>query len=650
MNTKWIIPLNLLMVIPIVTQLIHADQFTQNIFNTYCGYYPAARPSRFSDAERNVAYNRRLAADQQQNVLKPANNIYQNANGDEQNVSDFAGNYTKGFEHDPVTGVLTPAGQQAYLQLVYAMNTGLQQNFNAITLDGERKLINPQLGLAFTNEGLDSSMLNVPPAPTLSSAEEAAELIELYLMAVCRDVNFDQYGTNTGTDSQGYTTQSAAILNALPAYTGPRDPITHEVTPQTLFRGSGNGLLIGPFTSQFFLIDVYPLFASGCGGPVAPMIGVYQNLTQSYFASHQLYIAPNLREFGVTWDNFITLQNGNIPIQYIANDFQGNKTYLYDGRALTYYAHTDGPISAYQPVINILAKNGFPLSPTNPYLEQALTPTDSYINGQATKEYSLTTFGGADGHNMLGSVFACAFKAAWAQKWRVHRRLRPEEMAGLLDYSLSTSTNPYNLDQTLFTPVIGGYNWQQLVLEHNQAQAQNGPLTFAPYNYINADLPTAQDASTFLLTSPYPELSPTHPAYPSGHATVAGACITVLKALFDDTVYMDEQMAAAGESTVMVNPSNPAQIINTTVHTTVSQELNKLAWNVAMGRNFAGIHWRSDAEAGIRLGEQVAIAWLQDHARMYNETTFTGFVLTTYDGVRIQITQSSVTQLPQAPI
>ena len=47
---------------------------------------------------------------------------------------------------------------------------------------------------------------------------------------------------------------------------------------------------------------------------------------------------------------------------------------------------------------------------------------------------------------------------------------------------------------------------------------------------------------------------------------------------------------------------------------TVGGELNKLAANIAMGRNFAGIHYRADADHGMRLGERVAIACLQDDA------------------------------------
>jgi len=45
---------------------------------------------------------------------------------------------------------------------------------------------------------------------------------------------------------------------------------------------------------------------------------------------------------------------------------------------------------------------------------------------------------------------------------------------------------------------------------------------------------------------------------------------------------------------------------------TVGGELNKLASNIAIGRNFAGVHWRSDATESLKLGEEVAIRYLMD--------------------------------------
>ena len=54
---------------------------------------------------------------------------------------------------------------------------------------------------------------------------------------------------------------------------------------------------------------------------------------------------------------------------------------------------------------------------------------------------------------------------------------------------------------------------------------------------------------------------------------------------------------------------------------TVGDELDKLAWNLALGRAFAGVQWRSDAEAGLRLGEAVAVALLRELRDLLPEPT-----------------------------
>jgi hypothetical protein len=69
---------------------------------------------------------------------------------------------------------------------------------------------------------------------------------------------------------------------------------------------------------------------------------------------------------------------------------------------------------------------------------------------------------------------------------------------------------------------------------------------------------------------------------------------------------------------------------------TVGGELNKLASNIAIGRDFAGVHYRSDGVEGIKLGEAIAISILRDTATLYNEV-FPGFSLTKYDGTPITI-------------
>jgi hypothetical protein len=57
---------------------------------------------------------------------------------------------------------------------------------------------------------------------------------------------------------------------------------------------------------------------------------------------------------------------------------------------------------------------------------------------------------------------------------------------------------------------------------------------------------------------------------------------------------------------------------------------------VALGRDMAGVHWRSDALQALLLGEAVTINILQDQRATYNEP-FTGFTFTKFDGTTITV-------------
>ena len=67
-------------------------------------------------------------------------------------------------------------------------------------------------------------------------------------------------------------------------------------------------------------------------------------------------------------------------------------------------------------------------------------------------------------------------------------------------------------------------------------------------------------------------------------------------------------------------------------------ELNKLATALSMGRNFAGVHWRSDAWQGLLLGESVATAWLKAEKMKSVEGQqgwLKAFELTSFSGQKI---------------
>jgi hypothetical protein len=125
------------------------------------------------------------------------------------------------------------------------------------------------------------------------------------------------------------------------------------------------------------------------------------------------------------------------------------------------------------------------------------------------------------------------------------------------------------------------------------------------------------------------EGSPTHPAYGAGHATVAGACVTILKAWFDESFPIPGQavVSNANGTALVPAPGNPKL--------TVGGELNKLAANIAIGRNMGGVHWRTDYTESLKLGEAIALGTLEEQKLCYNE--FSGLSVTRFDGTRVTI-------------
>jgi hypothetical protein len=102
----------------------------------------------------------------------------------------------------------------------------------------------------------------------------------------------------------------------------------------------------------------------------------------------------------------------------------------------------------------------------------------------------------------------------------------------------------------------------------------------------------------------------------------------VLKALFDEDFLVPNTVDASEDGLALAPyASTPLAL---------GHELNKLASNIALGRNMSGVHWRSDATAGLRLGERVAISLLEDLKHDYREY-WQGFSLTRFNGKRIVI-------------
>jgi len=275
-----------------------------------------------------------------------------------------------------------------------------------------------------------------------------------------------------------------------------------------------------------------------------------------------------------------------------ADAFDPTARYMRAGRDIGQWVHVDVLFQAYFHGFLILAGLGAPFDEGNPY------------NANPTQD-GFGTFGGPHIAALLCEVATRALKAVWFQKWFVHRRLRPEVHAARVDrtayHGAGYPVHPEILNSLSSGTRLGGY--------------------LPPGNAL---LPMA-----------FPEGSPTHPAYGAGHATVAGACVTILKAWFEESTrlvdlgVMPYEPVVDGSALVPYAGADAGDL-------TVGGELNKLASNVALGRNTAGVHWRSDGTESMKLGEQLAIRILKDQKACYNEN-FGGFSLTKFDGTQVTV-------------
>ena len=123
-----------------------------------------------------------------------------------------------------------------------------------------------------------------------------------------------------------------------------------------------------------------------------------------------------------------------------------------------------------------------------------------------------------------------------------------------------------------------------------------------------------------------------HSAYGSGHATIAGACGTMLKALFNEEALI--------QSPVMPDPTDPSGqrlVAYTDTPLTVGGEINKLVSNISQARNIAGVHWRTDANNANVLGQAVTYNLLRDMNELYFENLELKMQYQDFDGNEIVV-------------
>lgn len=553
----------------------------------------------------------------------PSNTV---TNGDEEldfGGARFIGNFHKTLpRHTNGTGEVDPKSYVAFAKI--ADQNG-DFEFTAAST-GASKLINPQAGRATELTGPNPLAIHMLPAPSVLSDTTAAEMVELYWMAKLRDVKFHQFAGNADvaqalTDvSAGYqralTSQTHTVGDARLGYDLPVDATgtALNVNLQTLFRAGLPDEDKGPLVSQFFLQDI------NYGAQLIKATQVPYKANQDYLTTFADWLkaqATGRDNDGNDYPNANNFSAATGPGYY-----ETTRRRIQTMRDLARFVNRDALHQAYFNAALQLLNLGAKADAGNPYVA-------------LKRQVGFGTLGGPHLLALVSEVASRALQVVWHQKW-THRRLRPEVYGGLLhvqEMGVGGKKRAYGLPTWPFDGSL----------------TNSGPLI---------------KGGKYFLPIAFTAGSPAHPAYGAGHATVAGACVTILKAWFDDAQPYAQLLASAPPSKdpSPYFPENPpAQIWNpgtVTVGTdrcqpytaadasamTVGGELNKLAANVAMGRTMGGVHWRTDNTRSLRLGEQISTIILAELLPTLAEKPSLSY--TNFDGNRVTIAANGTVTVP----
>jgi len=533
-------------------------------------------PSSSEEAFRERAFKIRVAAAQ---ANRDAPVLRHPTNGDEERYPNYIGSDTRGLPHD-ARGEVDPAAFKASLK---AYASGDPATFEAIPLGGTRKQLNPIGTLAVSLEGLNPAQFAIPPAPALESPTRAADIVELYWQSLLRDVPFTAFTDNT--DNKDIL---AAVdeLNKLAGFNGPRT--AGKVTPHTLFRGTALYLDKSDPTGR---AGRYVIPPGTLEGPYISQFALRDApLGAQYIPARIRTVTPE-STFLTDYDEWLTVQNGKFSGK--AAKFDPTLRFIATGRDLAEYVHNNSatfwaaalllgtPADKMDPSYGGF---GTPLAPSNPYLK-------SKTQVGASNTFALPYIQG-----LLPYTASRAIRVAYWQKFFIHRTLRPEAYGGLIHHRIANKA-----DYPVHADVLDSQALARSVAKHG----------------------------THLRPHVYPEGAPIHSTYPGGASQIAAASVTILKAFYDEN--------AVVPNPVQPDPKDPTRLVPYEgPPLAVGGELNKLAWNYGIGRDWAGIHFRSDFSSSLALGEELAISILRDERLTFREP-FDGFSLARFDGSRVTI-------------
>jgi hypothetical protein len=489
-------------------------------------------------------------------------------NGDEQRYSDKSASYSKGLLQDDI-GLVNLAAWQSFKK---ALNSGKNSDFEAIIIGGTRTQNGPQGSYAFDLVGSDSVQFGNAPSPGDPTGLPVVPPFDQISSSAYGTQLIEQYWASMLRDVAFTDYGSSSTAAAAAA----------ELGAQTDYRGPRDGS--GNVTPDLLFRGNFP------GETIGPYMSQFMitptALGQQAISQMLTTYMPGI-DFMTDTTTFLQVQNGQ-PTG-LSNTNDPVLRYLHDGRGLAAYTHIDVLYEAYFVALLVLGTLKAPLNPGNPYV------------GSRTQN-GFCTFGAPDFAAAIGTVATRALQRVWWQKWLVHLTHRPEAGGGVAQQILS-----------------GNQNKIEAHLASNFLNSQAVALSFS-------------QNGTYLLSQTFPEGSPIHPSYPTGHGTVGGACITMLKFFFDESFVIPNPLVPVSDGL-----SLPAYTGSDAGEITVGGELNKLARNVTFGHGVhAGIHWRADSDSSLTLGEAMAISYLNDLAQTYHEKFTVTF--TKLDGNPVTIT------------
>ncbi|MCM1984650.1 vanadium-dependent haloperoxidase [Lyngbya confervoides] len=630
---------------------------------------------------RQESYAVRLEAAE---LARSRNHPDQKANGEEQKYAgaQYFMSFTKGLPHNPDTGLLQDP--QDFVEFRRAIDEGFIDPFTERVRHGARFEVVPSgggyavhpvpnptdnfrqweaptAGTAFELQGPDAQAVTMAPAPALlddqgqPNPELVLEMAEMYELALLRDQplqDFEAGATNALING------SLARLNAL-SYISQQKGRPRKVSAmgqldlQTVFRGASPGVEIGPYLSQFMLMGNRDLNrgAAGEGG------GTVSEGLINFGALHidqRVPIAEPRRDYMVTMTDYVQVQRGIRPPRETYGPTHGGavlspnrppRRFISTPRDLATYVHYDALYEAYLNACLILLDMGTPFDPAFDHLSGVGGAAGSAATRRQAGGFAL--YGGPHILNLVTEVSTRALKAVRFQKFNNHIRLRPEALAARLELDRLRAAGSLPSNATVPPELISGIGAFRQILDNNHG---GGTTTLGA-------IAAGPGAGTYFLPMAFPEGSPMHPAYGAGHATVAGACVTILKAFFDTSTVLAQTPSgavvfhrlASGDTPVAFRPPDlpgpgpgegvPAGnlvVDHSGSFLTLEGELNKLAANIAIGRNMAGVHYFTDYYDSLRMGEAIAIGILEEQALTYLSDPFV-LSLPTFDGDVVRI-------------